>query len=710
METQHNSNRLAAEKSPYLLQHARNPVYWYPWGEEAFERARTEDKPVFLSIGYSTCHWCHVMERESFSDPAIADLMNRHFIAIKVDREERPDIDNIYMSAVVAMTGRGGWPLTVFLTPDQRPFYGGTYFPPEDRWGISGLKTVIESVVKAWGDRRDEVTRSSERLTRALAARAAKEGSEAELGETTLGKAYAHFKSTFDEEHAGFGQAPKFPMGHNLSFLLRYGKRHPESDALAMVERSLDAMAGGGMYDQIGGGFHRYSTDDHWRIPHFEKMLYDQAILSKAYLEAHQALGRDRHARIARQTLDYVLRDMTDGAGAFYSAEDADSPVPEDPERKEEGAFYLWTAGQILNLLGEEAGKVFIHHMGIRPEGNAIADPHGEFQNKNVLYRAYTVEETARHFGRGPDVAGAIIADASAILLAERAKRPRPHLDDKVLTDWNGLMISSLAVASRVLDEPAYRVAAERSARFIMENLTDDRGRLLHRYREGTSGIPGTIEDYAFFIHGLLDLYEATFDGAYLVEAARLAGLMRDLFWDSEAGGFFFTADDSEDLIFRTKEVYDGAIPSGNSVAALDLIRLGRLTASTELESLASELMRGFSADISTMPGAHAFMLIGLDFAIGPAREIVISEGSDSGVTEEMVRAVFAGFHPNKVVALLPADRAAAAPVIRLAPFLARHDAVGGKTSAYVCEDYACLAPATSVKGLEALMADWGRA
>ncbi len=701
---QNAGNRLAGEKSPYLLQHARNPVDWYPWGEEAFDAARSQDKPVFLSIGYSTCHWCHVMEKESFSDPDMAALMNRHFICIKVDREERPDIDNIYMSAVVAITGRGGWPLTVFLTPDQKPFFGGTYFPPEDRWGISGLRTVIESVADAWENRRAEVTRSGEMLTEALAAGPARGGGAASPGEATLHEAYEHFRSTFVEEPAGFGRAPRFPMGHNLSFLLRYAEKNADSKALMMAERSLDAMAEGGIYDRIGGGFHRYSTDDQWRIPHFEKMLYDQAILSKAYLEAYQATGRRRYADIARETLDYVLRDMTDEGGGFYSAEDADSPLPGNPGEKKEGAFYLWTTGEVTGLLGEQAGEVVNFRFGVMPEGNAVTDPHLEFEGKNVLYAAHTLEETARRFGRSPDDVREVIAGARATLFAERAKRPRPHLDDKILTDWNGLMISSLAAASRVLNEPVYREAAERSARFIMENLTGGDRRLLHRHRDGDSGIPGTLEDYAFFIHGLIDLYEATFDAAYLAEAARLADLMRGLFWDDAAGGFFFTAEGAEGLIIRTKEVYDGAIPSGNSVAALDLIRLGRLMARPGLESLASDLMTAFSGEIEAMPGAHSFMLMGLDFAMGPAREIIIAEGADPEAVADMVGAVYARFIPNKVVILRPAADEAAGELLDLAPFLRDYRAPGGRTSVYVCMNHACRAPASSLTDLEALL------
>jgi uncharacterized protein YyaL (SSP411 family) len=694
------ANRLAGEKSPYLLQHASNPVDWYPWGEEAFAEARDKDKPVFLSIGYSTCHWCHVMEEESFSNPDIAALMNEHFVCIKVDREERPDIDNIYMSAVVAITGRGGWPLTVFLTPDQEPFFGGTYFPPEDRWGMSGLKKVILSVAEAWRNRRDEVNRSGRELTKALSARSARGGGTASLGESTLSLAYSHFQATFDEDQAGFGAAPKFPMGHNLSFLLRYAEREKGPDALPMVEKTLNAMADGGMYDQIGGGFHRYSTDEEWRIPHFEKMLYDQAILARAYLEAYQVTRNERYAQIARETLDYVLRDMTDKEGAFYSAEDADSPLPERPDNKKEGAFYLWTPDEVRDLLGAEEADIVSYHYGVTPEGNAITDPHGEFSGKSVLYVARTPEETASHFGIGVEEAKDVIRVAGEKLLAARGKRPRPHLDDKILTDWNGLMISSLAFASRALGEPSYRKAAERAARFILEHLVDNDGNLLHRHRDGTSGIAATIEDYAFFIHGLIDLYEATFDVGYLEKALRLADLMKDLFWDEDAGGFFFTADDSEKLIMRTKEVYDGAIPSGNSIAALDLIRLGRLTARPELEALASDLMAAFSADIAGMPSSYSFMLAALDFGVGPSREIVIAEGDRGASVDDLAGAVYFRFIPSKVVLMKPAGEAGS-KLVGLAPFLAEHHAIGGKTSVYVCSNYACSTPVSSVQDLE---------
>jgi uncharacterized protein YyaL (SSP411 family) len=705
-ESNAGTNRLAGEKSPYLLQHAENPVDWYPWGEEAFQRARQEDKPVFLSIGYSTCHWCHVMEEESFSDPDTAAIMNRHFVCIKVDREERPDIDNVYMAAVVAMTGRGGWPLTVFLTPDQKPFFGGTYFPPEDRWGMSGLRTVLLSVAGAWEKRRDEVVRSGDALAETLASGSSTGRAAVRLDRDVLTAAFAHFRTAFDKERGGFGGAPKFPMGHNLSFLMRYAARNEESGAQSMVEKTLDAMAAGGIYDQIGGGFHRYSTDGHWRIPHFEKMLYDQALLPAVYLEAFQMTGKRRYARTAAETLDYVLRDMTAPEGGFYSAEDADSPLPGDPKRKKEGAFYMWTPEEIARTVGEEAAGVAMHHFGIRPEGNAISDPHGELRGRNVLYRAHTLEETAEKAGIGPDEAAALIKDITGRLFAARSHRPRPHLDDKILTDWNGLMISSLAAASRILGEPRYCEAAERAAGFIMRNLAGDGGHLLHRHRDGESAIPGSIDDYAFLMNGMIDLYEATFDHKYLSEAARLAALLDELFWDKRGGGFFFTACDAESLIVRKKEIYDGAIPSGNSVAALGLLRLGGLTARPQLESRAHRLMEAFSAEIRAMPAAHCFMLTALDFALGPRREIVIAEGQNASTVREMAEAVFAPFMPNKVVVMLPAAAETSSRLAALAPYIADYHAVDGKTAAYVCVDRTCRRPVMSVEALKAALRD----
>lgn len=697
------TNKLINEKSPYLLQHAHNPVDWYPWGKEAFEKAKKEDKPIFLSIGYSTCHWCHVMEDESFSNPEIAKIMNKHFISIKVDREERPDIDNIYMSAVMAMTGSGGWPLTIFITPDKKPFHGGTYFPPEDRWGRPGLKTTLNSIADTWKNKKSELLRLSESLTKTIQSQSRSGTKKTLLNVKTLKDSYRQFAQRFDSRFGGFGRAPKFPSAHSLSFLLRYWKRTAEPKALEMVEKTLSEMAKGGIYDHIAGGFHRYSTDAQWRVPHFEKMLYDQAMLARAYLEAYQATGKDKYAKVAGEIFEYVLRDMTHPEGGFYSAEDADSPSLENPQEKKEGAFYLWTNDEIIEILGEEKGKLFSYYFGIRPGGNVSQDPFGEFKDKNIIYVAHTIEETAKKFKKSPRDVAKILEAAKTKLFNLRSKRARPPLDDKILTDWNGLMISSLSFGSRVLDEPRYRKAAEKSAQFILKQLIQEDGRLLHRWREGESALVGNIEDYAFFIQGLIDLYQATFNPDYLKVAKRLAKEMLSLFWDEEDGGFFFTAKTAEKLLVRQKEIYDGAIPSGNSFAALDLIRLGRLTMENEFEEKAESLLEVFSSEISRRPNAYSQMLIALDFGLGPSKEIVIAGDINTKEAKKMLRSIYARFIPNKVVAHHP-PAGKDEMIISLIPFLKEQVPLNGKITAYVCENYICKFPTTSVKRLEELL------
>jgi hypothetical protein len=696
------TNRLGQEKSPYLLQHAHNPVDWYPWGEEAFAKAKKEDKPIFLSIGYSTCHWCHVMEEESFENPEIAKVMNEGFVSIKVDREERPDLDQIYMQAVMAMTGSGGWPMSVFLTPDLKPFYGGTYFPPEDRWGRPGFVTVLNTLSDKWKRDRESVLNSSEELTRILRAEAKQKSALSHaLDEDTLKKAYAQLESQFDSRHGGFGPAPKFPRSHSLSFLLRYWKRFKVSEAIEMAEKTLQKMAGGGMYDHLGGGFHRYSTDPYWHIPHFEKMLYDQALLSKTYLEAYQAAGKKDYATVAHEIFEYVLRDMTSPQGAFYSAEDADSaPDPAHPEKKSEGAFYIWTQDEIEGYLGKESAGVFNYYYGVEPQGNAREDPQGEFRGKNILYVGHTVEETAQVFGKTPDEIRKILQEAKAELMGVRSKRLRPHLDDKVLTDWNGLMISSLAFGSRVLEEPRYREAAKKAADFILQKMKTQEGRLMHRWRDGQTAIPAFIEDYAFFIHGLVDLYEATFDPRYLEEARFLSKEMVRLFWDEAGGGFFFTGTDSEKLIARTKELYDGAIPSGNSVAALSLLRVGRLTMNRELENFARSTLDAFSAELSQFPSGYPQMLMALDFALGPSYEIVIAGVPEERGTQEIIHEIYAHFLPNKVVTSHPPKKEMAEKIETLVPFVAKQVSLNGKPTVYICKNYVCDLPVTEISKL----------
>ena len=707
-------NRLIHEKSPYLLQHADNPVDWYPWGEEAFERARKEDKPVFLSIGYSTCHWCHVMEHESFENPEIAALINQNFVPVKVDREERPDIDSIYMSAVMTMTGSGGWPLTVLLTQDKKPFFGGTYFPPQAKWGSPGLVDVISSVHEAWGNRRNELIESSDSLTEILNEQAARNAGEEELTPAILDSAFEQYRQLYDQSYGGFGRSPKFPTGHNLCFLLRYWKRTGNSEALEMVEHTLTQMANGGMYDHLGGGFHRYSTDQQWQVPHFEKMLYDQAILSRAYLEAYQITKKEFYAQVAREILDYVLRDMTHGQGGFYSAEDADSLDPDAPggltadpsprHEKKEGAFYLWRHDEISEILGREDAAIFGYRFGIKPEGNALADPHGEFTGKNIIFAAKTIEETAAQFKTGSEDIKKSLERSKIKLFAQRKSRPRPHLDDKVLTDWNGLMISSLAFAARVLNEPRYQKAAEQSARFIRRTMIRGDGRLLHRYREGEAGILGTIEDYAFLIHGLLDLYEATFQLDYLKLGITLSDDMVKLFWDAERGGLYFTARDAEEILFRQKEAYDGAVPSGNSVAALDLVRIGHVTFNDHWEEMARALFDVFAGQMTRQPSSHAQMLSAFDFALGPSREIVIAASGKEDSLPEMIKEIYGRFMPNKVVLMRPASGSDADELNAISPFTKNQLAVQAQTTVYVCEDRVCKLPVAHPRKLAELL------
>lgn len=702
------TNRLIHEKSPYLSQHAHNPVDWYPWGEEAFKKAKTEDKPIFLSVGYSTCHWCHVMEEESFSNPAIAKIMNDSFVSIKVDREERPDVDNIYMQAVMTMTGSGGWPMTVFLTPDLKPFYGGTYFPPDDRWGRPGLTSLLNTISERWKDKRTELLQSSEQLTRSIQASAEiKAAASQNLDANTLKLAYEQLRSNYDSTYGGIGGAPKFPRSHLLSFLLRFWKRSGNTESLAIVEKTLKEMAKGGVYDHIGGGFHRYSTDNRWHVPHFEKMLYDQALLAKTYLEAYQITKKEEYARTAREIFEYVLQDMTGSYGAFYSAEDADSaPDPAHPKEKSEGAFYIWSKDEINTALDVERAEIFNYIYDVKYGGNIAQDPHGEFGSKNVLHIVHSVDEAAAKFQKTSDQIQAALNDSKKILFDIRSKRLRPHLDDKVLTDWNGLMISSFAFGSRVLNEPRYMEAAKKAADFLLEKMKRKDGRLMHRYRDGEVAIPGFIEDYAFFTHGLFDLYEATFDPLYLEEAQFFAKEMIPLFWDGKSGGFYFRGTDSENLIAHSKELYDGAIPSGNSVATLSLLRIGRLTFDQKLENKARDTIDAFSTQIARYPSSFPQMLIALDFAFGPSREIVIAGESDDAGTRKMIGAVYDRFLPNKVVALHPEKGESVQKIEELSPFVKGQTALGGKPTAYVCKNYVCNFPTTDIAKLEQLLTD----
>ncbi len=677
------TNRLVSEKSPYLLQHAHNPVDWYPWGSEAFEKALKENKPIFLSIGYSTCHWCHVMEHESFEDPEVARLMNETFVSIKVDREERPDIDGLYMSVCQMMTGSGGWPLTIVMTPEKKPFFAGTYFPKENRFGRMGMLELTPKLGEAWKTRRPEITASTQSLEEELL-RTAQAPGGGKLGEAILNTAYTQLTRSFDAQHGGFGNAPKFPTPHYFSFLLRYWKRTGEPKALEMTEKSLTAMRLGGIYDQIGFGFHRYSTDARWFLPHFEKMLYDQALLADAYVETYQATGNVFYKNTAEEIFAYVLRDMTSPEGAFYSAEDADS-------EGEEGKFYVWTAGEMEKLLSPEEADLVQDIFNAVPAGNWGGERGGD--GSNILYLLRPLSELAAE----RNISGKELKDRlepiRRKLFEVRGKRTRPHKDDKVLTDWNGLMIQALAKGARVFDEPEYAEAAARAADFILNKMSDDEGRLFHRHRDGETAVEGFIDDHAFFIGGLIELYEATFEVRYLEQAARLAQVMVRNFWDETNGGFFLTSSTAEVLMVRQKDFYDGAIPSGNSVALETLLHLARITGDASLEAKAARLAESFPSQAATYPAGFTRFLSGWDFALGPSTEIVLAGNKEDAGVQAALRLLREKFLPHQVVILRP--EAAPPALLKLAPFLEPLRPQGGKNTFYVCHAQRCEFPVT---------------
>jgi uncharacterized protein YyaL (SSP411 family) len=689
-------NRLAKEKSPYLLQHAHNPVDWYPWGDEAFAKARAEDRPVFLSIGYATCHWCHVMERESFESDEIAAILNASYVPVKVDREERPDIDHVYMTVCQALTGSGGWPLTVILTPDGRPFVAGTYFPPETRYGRPGLKEVLYQVLGAWEGQRERVLDVAGKIVEAVRGEFVGVPGE-RLDASVLTKGFEHLLERFDEERGGFGSQPKFPTPHQLSFLLRYGQRTGDGRAADMVERTLRWIRRGGIYDQLGFGIHRYSTDREWLVPHFEKMLYDQALLLMAVAEAHRATGDALFASVAREIATYVARDLTSPEGAFYSAEDADS-------EGEEGKFYVWTSGEIRSVLGEEDGALFARAYGVEAKGNWIDPADGHLTGTNILHIPGDLPEVANEAGLDAAELARRLERGREKLLEVRSRRVRPLRDDKVLTAWNGLMIAALAKASVAIGEPSLAQAAARAAAFLETNLLREDGRLLARWREGEAAHLAYLDDYAFWAWGSLELYEATFDTRHLERALALLQDMDRLFWDEKDGGFFFTGSDAEPLLARTKEVYDGAIPSGNSVATLVLLRLARMTGKSELERRAEETMRAFAGAVARLPGAHTMLLQALDFALGPTREVVVAGAAGDPATRELLQAARRGFLPRTVFLLREPGEPGEA-IAKLAPFTAAQGMIGGKAAAYVCENFACKAPVTDPTALASALA-----
>jgi uncharacterized protein len=691
-------NRLATEKSPYLLQHATNPVDWFPWGDEAFEKARREDKPVFLSVGYSTCHWCHVMERESFENPDVARLLNRDFVSIKVDREERPDVDRIYMLFVQAATGSGGWPMSVFLTPERKPFFGGTYFPPDNRYGRPGFGAILLSLAQAWRQDRPRVEQSGAQVIEQLKELSlARSGDgDAGSGQEVLDAAFQAFERAFDPRLGGFGSAPKFPRPSVLNFLLRYHSGSHQEEALEMVLLTLREMAKGGMNDQLGGGFHRYSVDEHWFVPHFEKMLYDQAQLAVSYLEAFQITGEALYSNVARSVLDYVLRDLAHPEGGFYSAEDADSAAdPDHPHEKSEGAFYLWTHAEIVTALGSsmspDDAAIFARRYGVEERGNVHEDPHGEFGGRNILYRANVDDAETPILSR--DREGAVVQH----LLQVRSQRPRPHLDDKVLTAWNGMMISAFAKGARILNEPRYELAARGAVDFLRRKLwRESDATLLRRYRDGESAIEGFLDDYAFLALALIDMYETAFDAADLDWAARLAERAMELFEDREQGGFFSTQAAKTDLVLRLKDDYDGAEPSGNSGMALALLKLARLGAKGAVQEVperedfrvsAERALQAFAPRFAAAPAAAPQMLVAQMFATGRPMEIVLAGPPDPA----MLAAIHGRFLPNAV--LLRAEQAPTAM-----------PALDGKPTAYVCENYACKLPVTDGRRLLELL------
>ncbi|MEZ5351150.1 MAG: thioredoxin domain-containing protein [Bryobacteraceae bacterium] len=694
------TNPLIHEKSPYLLQHAHNPVDWQPWGEAAFERARAEDKPVFLSIGYSTCHWCHVMERESFESEAVAELLNRHFISIKVDREERPDIDKVYMTFVQATTGSGGWPMSVWMTPDAKPFFGGTYFPPDNRYGRPGFSTLLEYIANAWLSRRDEILGSVDQILGELAKHTQIDTSTGTwLDDSVLDSCFAVFRRSYDSRLGGFGGAPKFPRPVTNNFLLRYAREHAPADtarheAAEMVLFTLREMAKGGMYDHIGGGFHRYSVDERWFVSHFEKMLYDQAQLAISYLEAFQLTGDTGFSAVARDIFDYVRRDMTDSGGGFYSAEDADSAADASkPNEKGEGAFYIWAASELEEALGAGRAALFQERFGVEAGGNVTADPHGEFTGRNILFQARTAEQVAARAGRPVEEVEGELAAARAILLDRRAQRPRPHLDDKILTCWNGMMISAFARGGSILGDDSLTGAASAAARFVLENLWKD-GVLLRRYRDGEAAIPGFLEDYAFFAQALRDLYEVTFDGEWLDHAVEIAAAMVARFEDAAAGGFFSSADPGG-LILRMKDDYDGAEPSGNSAAIEVLSRLSAMTGREDFRKSAERALEAFSPKLRPAPHALPQMLVGYLLSRRPAGQVVLAGDPASAGFAALAREVRKRFLPEYVLMRADPER-----------FPATAAMVTGErgAKAYVCRNFTCELPVASVEQLGELL------
>lgn len=678
-------NKLVHEKSPYLLQHAYNPVEWFPWGQEAFEKATRENKPIFLSIGYSTCHWCHVMERESFEDEEVAALLNEKFISIKVDREERPDVDHIYMTVCQAMTGQGGWPLTIIMTPDSKPFFAGTYFPKESKWGRPGVMDILRQISAVWSHERERIEQRVQHIVNTITPHLSRTA-EGTLSKEILNEAYQLFSRDFDSQYGGFGDAPKFPTPHNLLMLLRHWKQTGENRALEMVEKTLVCMHQGGIYDHIGFGFARYSVDREWLVPHFEKMLYDNALLAYTYLEAYEATGKEYYANVAREIFTYVLRDMSDPDGGFYSAEDADS-------EGEEGKFYVWIPEEIKQVLGEEVGQLFCHAYGITKAGN--------FEGHSIPNLINSpLEKFAARIGKEPEQVRKLLNGAREKLFEAREKRIHPGKDDKILTSWNGLMIAALAKGARVLGDERCEQAAVRAIRFILDKLRRSDGRLLARYRDGEAAYLGYVDDYAFLIWGLLETYETTLDPEYLKLSLDLNEDLLRLFWDEQEGGLFFYGSDGEQLIARPKEIYDGAIPSGNGVAAYNWLRLFHLTGRMELREKAERLLKAFAGNYEHYPAGYSFSMLALQMAIGPVRQIVIAGRRDDERAKAFLAAAREEYRPFDLISLNDPN----GKLGDIAEAVKDKTMKGNDVTAYLCENFSCQAPVTELEAFKLLL------
>jgi uncharacterized protein len=677
-------NRLIGESSPYLLQHAFNPVQWYPWGPEALLRAREEDRPIFLSIGYSACHWCHVMERESFEDPEIASFLNEHYVPIKVDREERPDLDDLYMSAVQLLSGQGGWPMSVWLTPERRPFFGGTYFPPRDRYGRPGFLNMLRRLHEVYQTRRDEVEAGSGQVVQRIASLAELGPGVSVLSPSTLRNAAEAMLRGFDSVHGGFGSAPKFPTSMGIQLLLRHYERTGDLAALRAAIVTLDAMASGGIHDHLGGGFHRYSTDDRWLVPHFEKMLYDQALLVLPYLEAFQITGTESYAETVRGTLDFVLREMTSLEGGFYSTQDADSDGVE-------GKYYVWTREEVISLLGQKEGEVFCRAYDVDEVGN--------FEGQSIIHAVANPVALASWTDRSPEDVCDSLRRSRLVLLAARAGRVPPFRDEKILTSWNGLMISGFARSATVLDEPRYLDAAEKAAQCVLSRLTVD-GRLHRVYTDGRARVPAYLDDYTHFMAGLVDLHQASLNSDWLRQAERLSGIMLQEFGDETEPGFFYTAEAHSDVIVRMKNAQDGSHPSGNSMAAVVLLRLGRLIDRPDLEEKATAILRAYQPLMDRAPGAFHQMLLALDLFLGPRREIVVVGPEADERRRELLRVVRRRFQPRSVVLGSGGEAAPAGGPPAWPPLLQGKSLVESRPAVYVCRDGACGLPVTSTDDL----------